>query len=84
MNMKLFIDLVIRRGYGIYGKSIIEEMAKQAGISVTASGININGNVGTAARKFFEVYSKITPIAAINLKMMAKMYNIKLQRVVNN
>jgi len=78
MNIKQFIELVAKRGYGIYGKETIEKMAKDAGISLSSTGVAISGNVETAARKFFDAYSKTTPVAAMNLKMMAKMHNIKL------
>ncbi len=78
MDMKQFLIIVIQRGYGIYGKETMEKMTKEAGISKSAAGINIIGDVNRAAKKFFDAYSKTTPVAAMNLKMMAKMNNIKL------
>ncbi len=78
MDMKQFLIIVIRRGYGIYGKEAIEKMTEEAGISKGEAGINIIGDINRVAKKFFDAYSKITPVAAMNLKMMARMNNIKL------
>ncbi len=78
MDMKEFLKLVIRRGYGIYGKETMEKMTKKAGISKNAAGISVVGDVNRAAERFFAAYCEVTPIAAMNLKMMAKMHNIKL------
>lgn len=78
MDMKQFLGLVIRRGYGIYGRETMEKMTKRAGISKNAASISVVGDVHRAAEKFFAAYCEVTPIAAMNLKMMAKMYNMKL------
>jgi len=80
MDKKIeFLKEVIERGMGIYGPEIMENMLKESGIEMDIEGnIIFKTSEPEAMKKFFDKYSSITPVAKMNLQMLAKKHKILL------
>ncbi len=79
MNKVEFLKEVIERGLGIYGPEIIGKMLEDSGINMSIEGeISFKVPQEQAIKTFFDKYSSITPVAKMNLQMLARKHKIIL------
>ncbi len=80
MNRVEFLKKVIERGLGIYGIDIIGKMLEESGIDMDIEGnIKFKKSEDVAIKTFFDKYSSLTPVAKMNLQMLAKKYKFLLE-----
>lgn len=80
MNRVEFLKKVIERGLGIYGIDIIGKMLEESGIDMDMEGnIKFKKSEDIAIKTFFDKYSSLTPVAKMNLQMLAKKYKFLLE-----
>ncbi len=80
MNRVEFLKKVIERGLGIYGTDIIGKMLEESGINMDIEGnIKFKKSEDAAIKTFFDKYSSLTPVAKMNLQMLAKRYKFLLE-----
>ncbi len=80
MNRVEFLKKVIERGLGIYGIDIIGKMLEESGIDMDIEGnIKFKKSEDIAIKTFFDKYSSLTPVAKMNLQMLAKRYKFLLE-----
>ena len=80
MNRVEFLKKVIERGLGIYGFDIIGKMLEESGIDMDIEGnIKFKKSEDVAIKTFFDKYSSLTPVAKMNLHMLAKKYKFLLE-----
>lgn len=79
MNRVDFLKKVIERGLGIYGINLISKMLEESGIIMDLDGnISFKRDEKKAIKTFFEKYSSLTPVAKMNLQMLARKYKFLL------
>lgn len=80
MKMHNFLEIVIQRGLGIYGSDLVYSMAKKSGITIDDKGhVREMNNLEQSSDAFFREYVSLTPIAKMNLKMLAKRHKMPIQ-----
>ncbi len=80
MNRVEFLKKVVERGLGIYGIDIIGKMLEESGIDMDMEGnIKFKKSEDVAIKTFFDKYSSLTPVAKMNLQMLAKKYKFLLE-----
>lgn len=80
MNRVEFLKKVIERGLGIYGTEIMGKMLEESGITMDMEGnIKFNRSEDVAIKTFFDKYSSLTPVAKMNLQMLAKKHKFLLE-----